>query len=73
MATPQPPSGTDEDSPERTADYHRGADNTIKEVTRAIMDNRRKQGGELSGVRDQDLDEVEDPATGKSKPETKTK
>lgn len=61
MATHKPPLGTDEDVPEQTADYHRGADNSIKDVTRSIMDSRRRQGGKLSGIDDADMSEVQDP------------
>lgn len=68
MTTHKHPLGSDEEDPERTADYHQGIDNSIKDVTRSIMDSRRQQGGKLSGVDEQDMSEVEDPKTQKPEP-----
>lgn len=75
MATQKTPPTTDEESKQRTDDYHHGADNSIKDVMRSIRDDRQKQGksGSLSGVDDGDIQEIEDAGDGKTKPESQRK
>jgi len=71
MATQKTPRTTDEESPERTDEYHRGADNSIKDVMRSISDERQKRGqsGTLSGVDSEDIRRNEDAGDGKTKPQ----
>ena len=75
MATPKTPPTTDEESKRRTDEYHHGADNSIKDVMRSIRDDRQKQGqsGTLSGVDNEDIQEIEDAGDGKTQPESQRK
>jgi hypothetical protein len=70
MAAHKKPAASGEDDPDSIAEYHRGADNSIKDVVSSISEERRRQGGTLSGVGDEDIREVEDPGDGKTRPET---
>lgn len=55
----------DEESPERIADYHRGSDNSIKKVVRDIQTELKKEGKELKGLDDEDIDRIREPDNGK--------
>lgn len=55
MTSRKRPVATDEENANRTAAYHRGADNSIERVTRAVRDARLQQGGSLSGISDADM------------------
>jgi hypothetical protein len=61
MTKPNIPLGSDEDSPESTADYHHGSDNSIKNAMRTVKECAEKKGVKLSGVDDKDIDEVKEP------------
>lgn len=65
MTRQKSPSIDNEESPERIADYHRGADNSIQNVMRGIKQDQARKGVELSGVDDKDIDEIKEPGTGK--------
>jgi hypothetical protein len=56
---------TDEENPQRIADYHRGGDNSIKKVMLDIKARKAREGVSLSGVDDGDLDEIKEPDSGK--------
>lgn len=56
---------SDEENPQRIADYHRGGDNSIKKVTLDIKARKAREGVSLSGVDDGDLDEIKEPDSGK--------
>lgn len=61
MAKQKTPLGTDEESRQRTTEYHRGDDNSIRNVMRSIKDDQDRQGVALSGVDDEDIDEIKEP------------
>lgn len=56
---------SDEENPQRIADYHRGGDNSIKKVMLDIKARKAREGVSLSGVDDGDLDEIKEPDSGK--------
>lgn len=60
------PGATDEEDAASTAAYHEGADNSIKNVTREVRKETERRGGELSGIDDEDIQEVKDPGDGKT-------
>ena len=61
MSKQNPPAGSDEESRQRTADYHHGDDNSIRNVMRSIKDAQGRQGVALSGVEDEDIDAIKEP------------
>jgi len=69
MSTKQKPQITDEESPQRIADYHRGSGNSIKDVMLDIKAEKERKGVSLSGVDDSDFDEIKEPDV--EKPEIK--
>ena len=56
---------SDEENPQRIADYHQGGDNSIKKVMLDIKAEKSRKGVALSGVDDNDLDEIKEPDNGK--------
>jgi hypothetical protein len=50
-----------EESPDSIAEYHRGGDNSIKNVMRTIKDEQNRKGVALSGVDDEDVDPIKEP------------
>lgn len=65
MTSKSKPQVTDEESPQRIADYHCGGDNSIKEVMLGIKAEKNRKGVALSGVDDTDFDEIKEPDSGK--------
>ena len=62
-AAPKPINeATEEESPGKIDDYHRGSDNSIKNVVRSLKEELGLQGVALSGVDDKDTAE-DTPAT----------
>lgn len=56
---------SDEENPQRIADYHQGGDNSIKKVMLDIKAEKSRKGVALSGVDDSDLDAIKEPDSGK--------
>lgn len=68
------PATTQEESPQRIADYHGGSDNSIKGVIDIIKKDKGKEGIALSGIEEKDLNKDRDknrPTIKEPEPEKK--
>lgn len=68
------PDVTDEESPERVADYHGGSlssnPNSIKNVIDVLKEDKRKEGIALSGLDEKDLNKDRDKNRPNNQPNT---